>query len=86
MVYIAGMKLTGDVSKELNITKVTLFGWIRNGIIKADKVAAGSRSVYVFEDEEIERVRKLLPKLRRPGLQIITPKILSSIKKDREGK
>lgn len=76
MVYMDGMKSTGDVLKILNITKVTLFGWIRNGLIKADKVPARTRSFYVFSDEEVDRLKNLLPKKRKRGFQL-----MESIKK-----
>lgn len=83
MVYIEGMKMTGQVLKELNVTKVTLFGWIRNGVIEAEKT--GSGGYYFFSDAEIERFKRYLPKGRKRGSQILTPKIIERIKKDREG-
>ena len=81
MVYMDEMKMTGEAIKELNITKVTLFGWIRNGIIQAEKT--GSGGYYLFSDEEIERIKRFIPKARKRGLQVITPQIIEAIRKDR---
>ena len=55
---------TRQVAKKLGITDVALGHYIKVGKIPAPKImAVGNRNVHAWTEEEIEHVRKLLPKI-----------------------
>ena len=55
---------TRQAAKKLGITDVALGKYIKAGKISAPHtVTVGARNVHVWTDADIERVRKLLPKI-----------------------
>jgi hypothetical protein len=59
---------TGTAVKELGITKVTLYKWIKEKkIVPIVMKSDSGRTQYVFDVREIERVKKLLKKGWKPG-------------------
>jgi predicted DNA-binding transcriptional regulator AlpA len=55
---------TRQAAKKLGITDAALGKYIKAGKISAPQtVIAGTRNVYVWTDADVERVRKLLPKI-----------------------
>jgi predicted DNA-binding transcriptional regulator AlpA len=55
---------TRQVAKQLGITHVTLIKYIADKKIPAPKsVTSGGMTIHLWTDEEIEQVRKLLPKI-----------------------
>lgn len=55
---------TRQVAKQLGITHVTLIRYITEKKIPAPKsVTSGGMTIHLWTDEEVEHVRKLLPKI-----------------------
>jgi predicted site-specific integrase-resolvase len=59
------MKLsTREASKKLGISYVTLASYVQDGKVPSPETAKhGSRTIHLWTEEEIELVRKLLPKI-----------------------
>jgi predicted site-specific integrase-resolvase len=58
------MLTSEQVAKKLGLTGVTLSRYISAGKIAPPKTASsGERTVYFWTEEDVERVRKLLPKI-----------------------
>ena len=56
---------TREAAKKLGITGVALGRYIKTGKVTSPEhtVKAGGRSIHLWTEEEIEHVRKLLPKI-----------------------
>jgi hypothetical protein len=65
------MVTTSSAMSQLDITKETLFSWIANGTLRADKVTAGKRYFYLFKQIDIDRLKPTLPTERGPGKRIL---------------
>jgi DNA-binding transcriptional MerR regulator len=58
------MLTSEQVAKKLGLTGATLSRYISAGKIAPPKTASsGQRTVYFWTDEDVERVRKLLPRI-----------------------
>ena len=60
-----------EVMKILDITKMTLYKWILQKKIGVRRFRIGKRVVLGFNDDEVDRVKSLLVKKRRPGKSLI---------------
>lgn len=54
---------TTKAAKKLGLAHNTLAQYIRQGKVPPPKASAGGTSVHLWTEEEIEAVRKLLPKI-----------------------
>ena len=56
---------TRDVAKRLGIHFTTLAHYVANGKVPAPSVTQiGNRTVHAWTEDEVDRVRKLLPKIK----------------------
>jgi len=74
-----GLLSSGDAMRELGITKVTLYRWIYLRILHPRTYKFGARTFYGFDQEEINKIKPLLPKGRKSGSHLITQAILDKI-------
>ena len=55
---------TREASKKLGISYVTLASYVKDGKVPLPETARhGSRTIHLWTDEQVEHVRKLLPKI-----------------------
>jgi len=59
------MRSTNQVARILGMTTATLSRYIKAGKIPSPKkVTSGGITIHLWSDQDIERVRKLLPKIK----------------------
>lgn len=60
-----------EVMDILDITKMTLYKWILQKKIGVRRFNIGKRVVLGFNEDEVDRVKSLLVKKRKPGKSLI---------------
>ncbi len=66
-----GLLSTGQVIKILEITKVTLEKWRKDGKIKAIPVNIGTRIYWGFTAEEVKRIKAKMKGKREAGKPLL---------------
>lgn len=62
---------TGSVMQELGISRMTLYKWIEKKIVPVWKVDRGGRSFFMFNAEDIRRVKSRLKPVRPKGKSLL---------------
>lgn len=62
---------TGSVMQELGISRMTLYKWIEKKIVPVWKVDRGGRSFFMFDADEIQRVKARLKAVRPKGKPLL---------------
>lgn len=61
------MLSSSDTMKKLRVTQVTLYKWVNKKKMKAHKFKVGSKVYLGFDEAEVSRIQKKLPKKRKKG-------------------
>lgn len=62
---------SGQVVKELKITIVTLYQWIKDGKIACKVRTIGKKNYYDFDPKEVARIKALFKKTPEPGRSLL---------------
>ena len=65
---------TGSVMEELGISRMTLYKWIDRKLISVIKAEHGGRSFFMFDRQEVLRVKGKLKPEREKGKSLLRSK------------
>ena len=65
---------TGAVMEELGISRMTLYKWIDRNLIAVNKATRGGRTFFLFDKEEVLRVKSRLKAKRQKGKPLLRAK------------
>lgn len=63
--------MTGAVMETLGITRMTLYRWIEKGIIPVRNAQQGGRSFFIFNKEDVMRVKSRMKAQRQKGKPLL---------------